>query len=71
MKGIASFQFYRTAEEREGILKEEKADFFTALRTDLMTGSFQGASRQVSMPFFVNRSSTGTSTLTSPAGLRR
>ena len=38
MRGIASLRFYRTAEEREGILKEEKADFFYCIKNGFNDG---------------------------------
>jgi glycosyltransferase involved in cell wall biosynthesis len=40
MRGIASLRFYRTAEEREGILKEEKADFFYCIKNGFNDGVF-------------------------------
>ena len=40
MRGIASLRFYRTAEEREGILKEEKADFFFCIKNGFNDGVF-------------------------------
>lgn len=40
MKGIASLRFYRTTEEREGILKEEKADFFYCIKNGFNDGVF-------------------------------
>ena len=45
MRGIASLRFYRTAEEREGILKEEKADLFFCIKNGFNDGVF---SRKVS-----------------------
>ena len=40
MRGITSLRFYRTAEEREGILKEEKADFFYCIKNGFNDGVF-------------------------------
>lgn len=40
MRGIASLRFYRTAEEREGILKEEKAEFFYCIKNGFNDGVF-------------------------------
>jgi hypothetical protein len=40
MRGIASLRFYRTTEEREGILKEEKADFFYCIKNGFNDGVF-------------------------------
>jgi len=38
MREIASLRFYRTAAEREGILKEEKADFFYCIKNGFNDG---------------------------------
>jgi hypothetical protein len=40
MREIASLRFYRTAAEREGILKEEKADFFYCIKNGFNDGVF-------------------------------
>jgi hypothetical protein len=45
MGEIASLRFYRTPEEREGILREEKADFFYCIKNGFNDGVF---SRKVS-----------------------
>jgi hypothetical protein len=40
MRGIASLRFYRTAEEREDILKDEKADLFYCIKNGFNDGVF-------------------------------
>ena len=40
MKAIAPLRFYRTPDEREGILQEEKADFFYCIKNGFNDGVF-------------------------------
>ena len=40
MKTIAPLRFYRTREEREGILREEKSDFFYCIKNGFNDGTF-------------------------------